>query len=297
MAASKKGTGTNLDKLRQVFNESNTGGGGSYNWWRPNWGDNVVRVLPAIDPDAVFFHESARHRINGEWFYCLKYNEDPETGRPQKCPICEARTRLFRSGDADLIKIAKEIKPKKQYLMNIIDRKDDDETKVHIFASGVKIWNKMVTTMLDDDIDITDVEEGYDFLVKKEEGPKTEFGQFPSYDNSKAKRKASPLHEDPKVAKQILDNRIETTQVPRFDEPEILQGAVDAYIQSLTDPAGNEEFYDNSSSERADSPDSKPTAKSSGSASSGGSGDIKSFKAKLAKQLRKSDEDDDEDDE
>lgn len=296
MATSKKGTGTNLDKLRQVFNESNTGGGGSYNWWRPNWGDNVVRVLPAIDPDDVFFLETARHRINGEWFYCLKFQPDPETGRPQKCPICEARTRLFRSGDADLIKIAKDIKPKKQYLMNLVDRKDEDETKVHVFASGVKIWNKMVTTMLDDDIDITDVEEGYDFLIKKEEGPKTENGQFPSYDNSKAKRKATPLHEDPKVAKQILENRVELSEVPRFDEPAVLQGAVDAYIQSLTDPTSNEEFYDDDSSKQEAATETAPKPATSKKSSSGGS-NIKDFKAKLAQQLRQTDEDDEDEDE
>ncbi len=288
MAISKKATGTNLDKLRQVFNESNTGGNGSYNWWRPNWGDNVVRILPAIDPDDVFFHETARHRINGEWFYCLKFHIDPETGRPQSCPICDARTRLFRSGDADLIKIAKELKAKKQYLMNILDR-NDSENKVSIYASGVKIWNKMVTSMLDDEIDITDVDEGYDFLIKKEEGPKTEFGQFPSYDNSKAKRKATPLHEEPKIAKQILDNRVELSQVPRFDEPAILQGAVDAYIQSLTDPTSNDEFYGDEVNET----EVKPVAAKK--SSSGGSG-IKDFKAKLAAQLRQSDDDEDDDD-
>lgn len=290
MATSKKATGTNLDKLRQVFNESNTGGSGSYNWWRPNWGDNEVRILPAVDPDEVFFHETARHRINGEWFYCLKYHTDSETGRPQQCPICDARTRLFRSGDADLIKIAKEIKPKKQYLMNLIDRKDD-ETKVNVYAAGVKIWNKMVTTMLDDDIDITDVEEGYDFLIKKEEGPKTEFGQFPSYDNSKARRKASPLHEDAKVAKQILEGRVELSQVPRFDEPAILQASVDSYIQSLTEPTSNDEFYDEGGN---DEPVAQAKPQPAAKKSSGGAG-IKDFKAKLAQQLRQTDEDEDDD--
>jgi hypothetical protein len=286
MAAAKKttvNTGTNLDKLKQAFDASKGSGGGNYNWWRPDWGDNLVRVLPPIDSDDVFFHETARHRVAGEWYYCLKYDIDQDTGRGKSCPICEARTRLFRSGDADLIKIAKDIKAKKQYLMNIVNRKGDDPTLVSVYAGGVKIWNKMVTTMLDDEIDITDVEEGYDFLVKKEEGPKTEAGQFPSYDNSKARRKASPLDEDPKVVKAILDNRNELKEIPRFDDSAVLQAAIDNYIKSLTE-GPQDEFYgedsDSSSDEQTDEP--KPSAQAKGN--------IDDFKAKLKKSLKADDD-------
>lgn len=289
MAKNSINTGTNLDKLRQAFDATKTGsGGGNVNWWRPNWGDNLVRVLPPVKEEEVFFHETARHRINGEWYYCLKYKRDEETGRSSGCPICDARTRLFRSGDEDLIKVAKDIKPRKQFLMNIIDRNADDPTQVYVYSAGVKIWNKMVTTMLDDDIDITDVEEGYDFLIKKEEGPKTEQGQFPSYDNSKAKRKSSPLHEDPEVVKQILENRHNLSDIPNFDDPEVLQSSIDAYLHSLTESPSNEEFYGDSGSSSNEEPAEKPAAPKSSPKT-----DISDFKNKLRQQLRSDDEDDD----
>lgn len=285
MATAKKtNTGTNLDRLKQAFDASKGSGGGNYNWWRPDWGDNLVRVLPPIDSDDVFFHETARHRINGEWFYCLKYDIDSETGRGKSCPICEARTRLFRSGDADLIKIAKELKARKQYLMNIVNRKGDDATLVNVYAGGVKIWNKMVTTMLDDEIDITDVEEGYDFLIKKEEGPKTEFGQFPSYDNSKARRKASPLDEDTKTVKTILENRNELAEIPTFDDEAVLQASVDSYIKSLTDTSSDGTFYGDNEDEEGEESAPAPSKKAKSN--------VSDFKSKLAAQLR--DDDDDE---
>jgi hypothetical protein len=278
-------TSTNLDKLRQVFSESKGAGSGNINWWSPNWGDNVIRVLPPINEDDVFFFETGRHRINGEWFYCPSYQTDPETGRAKKCPICETRKRLYRSGDEDLISIAKELKVRKQYMMNIIDRKADDPETVRVYRAGVKLWNKMVTTMLDDDIDITDVEEGYDFLVKKEEGPRTENGTFPSYDNSKARRKPSPLHEDPKVVKEILSNRYELKDIPTFDDPETLQSAVDAYIKSVTQPptASEENFYSDDDDESESKKDSSSSSKK----------DISDFKNKLKQQLD-SDDDDEE---
>lgn len=283
MAKKNVNTKTNLDKLRQAFDESKGGSSGNIRWWRPNYGDNVVRVLPPIEEDSVFFEELARHRIDGEWFYCLKYKIDSDTGRPMKCPICEARTRLFRTGDKDTIKIAKEIKAKKQFVMNIVDRGSDEAAAVYVYAGGIKIWNKMVTSMLDDDIDITDVEDGYDFLVKKEEGAKTEFGQFPSYDNSKAKRKSSPLDEDPKVIKDILANRNDLKAIATFDEVEVLQNAIDSYIKSLTDDSASEEFYED---EKEDS-NPKPSSKAKT--------DVSDFKKKLAAQLRSDGEESDED--
>jgi len=287
MSTKKTNTGTNLEKLKQAFDASKGSEGGNYNWWRPDWNDNFVRVLPPIESDGVFFQESARHRISGEWFYCLKYDIDPATGRGKLCPICEARTRLFRSGDKDLIKIAREIKAKKQYLMNLIDRKAEDTSTVRVFAAGVKIWNKMVTTMLDDDIDITDVNDGFDFTIKKEEGPKTEFGQFPNYDNSKASRKTTPLNEDPKVIQKILDARNELAVIPRFDDESVLTAAVDSYIKGLTDSSGDK-FYGDEEKNSASKEDaaSRPSVKAKTN--------LSDFKAKLAASLRSNEEDDGE---
>ncbi len=282
MSAKKTNTSTNLDRLKQAFQASGSEGGGSYSWWKPDWGDNLIRVLPSIDPDGLFFVETARHRIDGEWFYCLKYDVDSETGRGKKCPICEARTRLFRSGDADLIKIAKEIKAKKQYLINLVDRKGNDSAQVRLYGAGVKIWNKMVTTMIDDEIDITDVEEGYDFLIKKEEGPKTEIGTFPNYDNSKAKRKSSPLDDDPKVVGNILNSRIDLTEVARFDDEAVLQSSVDSYISNLTDTTSDDEFYGDEKTAASSDEEQKSSAKAKGN--------VADFRSKLAAQLRSDDD-------
>jgi hypothetical protein len=290
---------TNLEKLKQVFEESKRGsaGVGNVNWWRPQWGDNLIRVLPPVDEDDVFFHETARHRINGEWFYCLKHKKDPETGRGMSCPACNARSRLYRSGDAALQKIAKEIKAKKQFLMNIIDRNADDPTQVYVYAAGIKLWNKMTSLMVDDDIDITDVEEGYDFLIKKEEGPKTDQGTFPTYDNSKPKMKPSPLHEDEEVAETILKNRYKLEEIPVFEDPERIQDAVDRYLQEVSQSPANEEFYDeeenSSNSQKEESSSKKQTSSSDKKSSSSPKSDISDFKAKLKAQLESDDDDED----
>jgi hypothetical protein len=287
MSAKKKtvNTGTNLDRLRERFGKEKSGV--SANYWRPDWGNNTIRILPAVDEEDVFYVERHRHRIDDEWHYCLRFDIDSETGRGKRCPVCEMRRKLFRTNDKAMIEIAREIKPKKQYLMNIVDRKSDDPTQVFVYAPGVKLKDKIVSIMLDEDIDITDVEAGYDFIVKKEEGPRTDAGQFPTYENSKAARKETPLHEDPKVVTKILDNRYDLHNLVHFEDEETLQTIVDNYIKSLTSGESNEDFYgeDESENERGESRTSKSRSKK-----------LDDFKSKLKSQLREDEDDFDEDD-
>jgi hypothetical protein len=285
--SNKTGTKTNMQKLRERFNEDNSNNsGGGFSWWKPNWGDNIIRVLPPVEDDDLFYVKSARHKIDQEWYYCLKYKVD-ENGRPCKCPACDMRRKLFHGDNKSNHKIAKELKAKEQYFMNIIDRGAEDPTKVFLYAPGVKLWNKIVTSMLDDDIDITDVENGYDFLVKKEEGQKTDSGTFPSYDNSKARRKASPLSEDPATSKEILKNRYDLKKIATFDEVEKIQEAIDAYITSLTGKE-SESFYENEEED-----EDKPSTSSKAPQKST---NLSKFKEGLKKQLTTEDLEDDEDD-
>lgn len=278
---------TNLEKLKRVFEAEKNNSDGSMNWWRPKPGNNTVRILPSVDPEDIFFFPTARHKVDEDYYYCLHYDKDDTTGRGKKCPICETRKRLFRSGDPTLIKIAKDIKAKKQFLMNLVDRDPTgDPAKVFIFAAGVKINDKICSSMLDENIDISDVEKGYDFLVKKEDGPKTENGTFPSYDNSKAKRQSSPLHDDAEVVQKILEARNDLKSVPRFDTPEVLQDAIDSYIKNLTEGSSkSERFYEEQETPAGEA--ATPSAKAKTS--------ISDFKKKLQDSLKVDDDDDDDD--
>ena len=283
MAKKTVNTGTNLDRLRERFGKEKSGV--SANYWRPDWGNNTIRILPATDPDDVFYVERHRHRIDDEWHYCLKFDIDDETGRGKNCPVCEARKKLFRTNDNAMIAIARDIKPKKQYLMNIVDRKSDDPTQVFVYAPGIKLKDKIVGIMLDEEIDITDVEAGFDFVVKKEEGPQTDQGQFPTYENSKASRKETPLDEDPKVVAKILNNRYDLHNLVHFEDESTLKTIADNYIKSLTSDAGSESFYDESEEEETSK--SKPKKSKS----------LDSFKSKLQSQLRDEDDLDEDEDE
>jgi len=275
---SKTNTNSDLERLREAFNNS---GGGSIRWWKPNWGDNLIRILPAIENGELFYLESARHRIDGVWYPCLRYKIDEETGKPCNCPACESRKRFFRTNDKTLVQVAKDLKGKLQYLMNIVERKGDDPKAVRVWGAGVKIWKRMVKSMLDNDLDITDVVDGYDFNVCKEEGPKTEKGTFPSYDTSEIKRKSTPLADEAKEINEILDNRVALDEITKFGTEEEMQAAIDAYVKALTDATTEEEFYEDERPEKEQTTeDKKPTSKKTEKAK------LDAFKDKLRKKLK-----------
>jgi len=80
--------------------------------------------------------------------------------------------------------LARQIKPRKRYYMNVVDRRDGS---VKILSMGMKLFGKILDCFFDEDYgDITNLEEGWDFKVVKDTQ-----GQWPNYDKSAPKPKQS----------------------------------------------------------------------------------------------------------
>ena len=206
---------SNLDKLRQVQDSKNNEGG--FKFWKPiKYGKYTVRFLPPTEPDGLFYKELKQHKVGENFVFCPKVNQEP-------CPICDLYKKLYDMGTDDAINLAKEIKGRKQYLYNIVIRDEDgkapaDPKKVFIYMSGKKLFDTLVDYFFDDDYgDLTDVEKGFDFVIKKEEG---DLG-FPNYDNSKPRRNPTPLADDSTIINEILSNARDLNkevEILSFDE-------------------------------------------------------------------------------
>ena len=80
--------------------------------------------------------------------------------------------------------LARQIKPRKRYYTNVVDRRDGS---VKILSMGMKLFGKILDCFFDEDYgDITSLEEGWDFKVVKDTQ-----GQWPNYDKSGPKPKQS----------------------------------------------------------------------------------------------------------
>jgi len=107
-------------------------------------GTNAVRVLPWKDEEREFYAETKIHRIpqgegNVKNVHCRKIHGEP-------CPLCDLYYGLWKTGRKEDEDLARQIKPRARYYMNILDRESGD---VKILSVGVILFKKIIGAMLE----------------------------------------------------------------------------------------------------------------------------------------------------
>lgn len=250
---------SNLDRLKaEIERKKSGGGGGNYRFWKPmKYGKYVVRFLPPKDPDGLFYYETAQYKIGDSYYFA------PISAGMQD-PIYEMYKRLWDIGTDDAIALARELKPRKQYLYNIIVKEElgeaySDPTKVQVYMSGKKLYETLLEYFIDDDYgDLTDVEEGFDFIIDKKEG---DYG-FPNYDNSRPRPKRSPLFDDDDMVEKVLKNLNDLEDEVEYKDYDELKKILNSFLK--TQKSGAAKFIDSSDSDSDDDEEEEaPTKKSS----------------------------------
>ena len=191
----------NIEQLRKKYEEINRTPGSSDNseflnkFFMMDEGTSVVRVLPWKNEEQDFYTETAIHRLNDRNYHCPRIKEGP-------CPVCDTYYGLWKDINAmgketaqgkELADLARQIKGRKRYYMNVVDKRDD---KVKILSVGQKLFGKILDCFFDEDFgDITDPEKGWDFKIVKDTQ-----GQWPNYDKSAPKPKASSAGTNKQIA-------------------------------------------------------------------------------------------------
>ena len=174
-------------------------------------GSNAVRILPWKDDDKEFYAETKIHRISGpdgniKNIHCRKIHGE-------SCPMCDLYYALWKTGRQEDEDLARKIKPRARYYMNILDREGGE---VKILSIGVILFKKIIGAMLDEDFgDITDPESGHDFKIVKEMD-----GQWPKYDQSAPRPKTSPLGTKAEIASTMdtLHNIHELVKLEEYED-------------------------------------------------------------------------------
>jgi len=154
-------------------------------------GSNPVRILPWKDDEKEFYAETKIHRVTGpdgnvKNIHCRKIHGE-------SCPMCDLYYALWKTGRQEDEDLARKIKPRARYYMNVLDREGGE---VKILSIGVILFKKIIGAMLDEDFgDITDPEAGHDFKIVK-----IMEGQWPKYDQSQPRPKSEPLGTKKEVA-------------------------------------------------------------------------------------------------
>ena len=199
-----------LTRLRAKLQEVDTGGGAS-GYMTLEEGRNIIRILPEVKEMEYFFQTVGRHYMpNKKNFYCSHFTSEGEL----ECPICELVNELYRAGDKASKALAGQIRVRKQYWMNVIDRSNEARGPL-IFTPGVTIFNSIVAMVSDPDWgDITDVDEGVDLIITRT-GKKLDT----SYEVM-GKRSPSPLSRDPDQVASWLEDAKDLSPMDVSDNPE-----------------------------------------------------------------------------
>ena len=219
----------NLDELRKKYEQINNQGSGNQDFLKKFFmmadGTSYVRVLPSKDEETNFYSEASIHRINDKNYHCPR-----EKGN--KCPLCDTYYGLWKQvnelgkdnpSSKIYIDTARQIKARKRFYMNVIDRRDES---VKILSVGQKLFSKILDAFFDEDYgDITDVKEGWDFKIIKEQ-----IGGFPNYDKSAPRPKTSEAGSDAQVATFMdeLHDIQGLVKLPEYDELKTLAMEIEA---------------------------------------------------------------------
>jgi hypothetical protein len=220
--------GTNLEALKKYMEEKKSRG---MVFYKPKDEEQKVRILPNPEPDSMFFYESAYHVLGDTFYQCISY-----TGK--KCPICQ-KARKFYNGTDEEKKQAEGIRATRQYYYNVIVRGDEttkqeedgntvEIPKIRVMQCGNQIHEKVINAMLSDEIgDITDVEKGFDLIVRV--GKK---GKWPDYKNSEVSRKSTPLFEDKAKVDYCLKHFKNPATLVKYPEATELERALEEYLST-----------------------------------------------------------------
>jgi hypothetical protein len=193
---------TNMDKAKQKAAEEAARAAqsnfGPMPFWKPKTGKNKVRIMPPWTEEGhngyQWYRETWTHWNVGP------EDEDRKTsvvcpiktppGEISACPLCAYVDQLRESGDPANMEEAKALKAKMRIYTNIIDLKDptwseDDieqlladgtpedkcpeagDPKIQVFAFGSMIFKDLLDYYTDD-VDLVDLDEGYDVNITKE---------------------------------------------------------------------------------------------------------------------------------
>ena len=159
----------NLDKMRKKLNTHNGKGEKKNNaFWRPQDGENNVRILPTPDGDPFkekFFH----YGVGNHSFLCPKRNFG------EKCPVCDFANQLWNENTEESKKMAKDMFAKQRFFSPVLVRGEEAEG-VRVWGYGKLAYQKLLGIVLDPDYgDITDPEDGNDLKLLYGKAPGASF--------------------------------------------------------------------------------------------------------------------------
>lgn len=151
--------GIDLDKMRSKLNEVKGKGGRNSSFWRPQDGDQTIRIVPSADGDP--FKEF--------WFhYNLGKNAgflSPYRNFGEADPLNDFVRSLFNEKTEESTKMAKNLMARQRFFSPVIVRGEESKG-VRIWGYGKTVYEQLLNLVLNPEYgDITDPDAGTDLTI------------------------------------------------------------------------------------------------------------------------------------
>ena len=164
--------GIDLDKMRARKDAlQGKGGGNRDTFWRPQDGEQTIRIVPTADGDPFkdfWFHYNVG---NNPGFLSPKKNFGEDD------PLNDFVRKLFNEGTEDSIKMAKSLMARQRFFSPVLVRGEEDRG-VRIWGYGKTVYEQLLNLVLNTEYgDITDTETGTDLVLHYGKPPGASFPQ------------------------------------------------------------------------------------------------------------------------
>ena len=212
--------GIDLDKMKAKLNAVSSKGRKSDVFWRPEDGEQTIRIITPADGDP----------FKDYWFHYNVGNTpgflSPKRNFGEDCPLDKFVRQLFDEGGDENVKMAKSLMARQRFFSPVIVRGEEDKG-VRIWGYGKTAYVELLNLVLNPDYgDITDPESGTDLVLKYGKPPGAQFPQT----TLTPRRRPTPLMEDAEVTAQMLDSVPDMSDLFERKTPEQVQTILDEFL-------------------------------------------------------------------
>ena len=217
--------GIDMKKMREKYAALKSRGEGRSSFWRPQDGDQVIRLVPTADGDP--FKEY--------WFhYNLGKNSgflSPKRNFGEDDPLNDFVRSLYKEGTEESIKMAKSLSARQRFFAPVVVR-GEEEMGVRVWGFGKQVYETILNLVLNPEYgDITDPETGIDLTINY---GKPAGAQFPQTKLT-PKRRSSPLFEEKDRIKEALASVPDFSQLFERKTPADVQVLLDEFLLGESD--------------------------------------------------------------
>ena len=189
--------GLDLNKMKaKLAALKGNGGGGTSVFWKPQEGEQTIRIVPTEDGDPFkdyYFHYNVGANSG---FLCPKKNFGDD------CPICSFVRALYDEGTEESVKMAKSLTARQRFFSPVLVR-GEEKQGIRIWGYGKTAYETLLTLVLNPDYgDITDVDEGTDLTINYGKPAGASFPQT----KIQPRRKTSKLVDSQEHVAELLSN-------------------------------------------------------------------------------------------